>query len=251
VSESRTGRFFMVRFARGFAHLPRAVGLIVGSRRILLLSLVPFLICLAIYVGFLVAALSFAPDLADRVIAPGAWWRSALRLMFITGLIAVSLVILVFTYASACFVIAAPFYEFLSAAVERKVTGGIREEPFSVRSMLVDVWRALVGAVVILAIEVGVLAFGLLLGPVTAAAAVLVSAVLLSLEYLDYPMGRRRMPLKEKFRFARRHAWEFLGLGLPMLVGLAVPFVGVVFLPVGVVGGTLLFVDLTRGADPD
>jgi len=247
MSGSHTGQRFVTRFLRGTGCLFRALRLMARNRRVLVLSLVPFAICLLLYVGFFLAVVVLADDVADLVLQPGTWWRSVVRFLFIGAFDLVFLLVGIFTYSAACFVVAAPLYEFLSAATERSVTGAVKEEPFSMKNALVDVWRALVGTVTVLLMELVVLAASFLFVPVTTFLALLASAVLLSLEYLDYPMGRRRMRLREKLAFARRHAWEFMGLGLPMLAGLAVPFAGVVFLPVGVVGGTLLFVDLADG----
>ena len=148
---------------------------------------------------------------------------------------------------SKCFVVAAPLYELLSAAVEKQVTGRVQEEPFSVGAVLLDVWHAVVDTIKILLLEVVVLIFGLLLVPVTTVVALALSAVLLGLEFLDYPMGRRRMRFRVRLRFARTHCWELLGLGMPLLIGLAVPFAGVLCLPLGVIGGTMLFLDLSQG----
>ncbi len=220
--------------------------MIFSSLRVFLLALLPFLLCLFIYIALISFAFAFADNLADTVIQPGAWWRSALRVLIIVAIDLTALVATAFTYTWACLVIAAPLYEFLSASVEKCLRGTVEEEPFSLRNMVVDIWRALIGTGIILCIELGVLVVGLLLAPFATIPAVLISAVLLSLEYLDYPMGRRRMKLGEKFAYARTYVWELLGLGLPLLVAMAIPFVGAAFLPLGVVGGTILFVEIRR-----
>jgi CysZ protein len=231
-------------FLRGLACPFRAFPLILRSRRMLLLGLLPFVLCLLIYVGFFVAVLLLTDDVVGLIVEPGAWWRTVLRVALLVALPVAFLVFSVFTYTAFCFVVAGPLYEWLSAGAERAVTGSVEEEPFSVRGMLVDLGRALMLAVAVLSIELFVLVLSILLVPVTTVLGVMASAVLLAVEYLDYPMGRRRMGLRQRVRFARRHVWELLGLGLPLLFCLMVPFVGALFLPVGVVGGTLLFVEL-------
>jgi uncharacterized protein involved in cysteine biosynthesis len=129
-------------------------------------------------------------------------------------------------------------------AVERRLTGVVEEPPSSLKLVLLDNWRALVNSVRILLLTLAVWVVGLVAPPVTTALAALVSGALLGLECCDYMMARRRMPFGRKLRFARRHVWEMTGLGLPMLFALAVPFVGAAFLPLGVVGGTILYLDL-------
>ncbi len=244
--ERKAQPFFVVRFLRGLACAFRALPLVLGSRRMFVLSVVPFLVCLAIYVAFFFGVIALADDVAGLVIEPGTWWRAVIRVALMVSLPLAFLVIAVFTYTLACFAVAGPLYEWLSAAVERKITGGVEEEPFRVRNMLLDVVRGIGFAIGMLLVQLCILLLAFLFVPVTTVLALLGSAVLLALEFLDYPMGRRRMSLRARVRFARRHGWELLGLGLPLLLGLMVPFVGAVFLPVGVVGGTLLFVHLSE-----
>jgi CysZ protein len=146
-------------------------------------------------------------------------------------------------------VVAGPLYELLSAAAERRVSGKVKEEPFSMRALAGDVAHAaLFGVFLILG---GLLAFlfGLILPPFSTLLATSVSAWLLALEHMDYAMGRRRLRMRQKLAWARAHVWEMLGLGLPVLMGMMVPFLGPFILPFGVVGGTLLFVE-TEGAAP-
>ena len=248
MADGKGNPFFLTRFFNGAACSLRAVGIIVRTRRILFLSLTPFLLCLLIYVAFLVTVVFLADNVADLIIEPGQWWRTVIRTALIIAVILAFIVLAVFTYTLVCFAVAGPFYDLLSGAVEKKLAGRVEEEPFSIRNTIVDVGRSVFHAVVMLAMELCVLILGLLLVPVTTVLALMASSVLLALAYLHYPMGRRRWTLRQKLRFGRRHAWELLGLGLPLLVGLMVPLVGAVFLPVGVVGGTVLFLQLAERA---
>ncbi len=237
-------RTFLGRTVHGFGCVVRAATMVLRSPRILLLAGLPFALCMVLYVAFFGVTLAFVDEVVDVVIQPGAWWRNALRWAMVVTVPLAVFVLSVFTYTFACLVIAAPLYEFLSATVERRLTGLVAEEPFTLKAMLQDIWRALADTARILLIEVGVLMLGLIFVPVTTVLAAMASAVLLALEYCDYPMGRRRMPFSERLGFARRHIWEMFGLGMPLLFALGIPFVGVAFLPLGVIGGTILFVEL-------
>jgi CysZ protein len=247
------------RFLRGLGYVFRGFAAILSDGRVFLLALVPFIVCLAIYIGLFASALYLDAKLVDHLIEGGVWWRDVVRWILMVGVAAGVLILGVFTFTAACFVVAGPLYEWLSIAVERRATGGVREEPAGLRGMLADLARSIAHALIVLAIEICVLIAGLLFVPVTTVLAFMVSAVLLSVEYLDYPMGRRRMPLRAKAAFARRYVWELLGFGLPLLFGLMLPFVGVALLPIGVAGGTLLFCRLAgdlpgglpRGDGPD
>ena len=248
MADRRGQASFVTRFLRGMACPFRAVPVILGNGRMMLLSLLPFAVCLAIYVGFFIGVLNMSDNAADAIIQPGTPLRNALHTALVITFPILFLIVAVFTYTVACFAVAAPLYEWLSAAAERHLTGQVTEEPFSVLGMLGDVARGVGHGLVVLLLELFVLIFGLLAVPVTTALAVLASAVLLSVEFLDYPMERRRMSLRRKAAFVRQYGWELAGLGLPLLGALAVPVIGAACLPVGVVGGTLLFLELTADA---
>jgi uncharacterized protein involved in cysteine biosynthesis len=81
--------------------------------------------------------------------------------------------------------------------------------------------------------------------PATTAAQIATSSAFFALDYLAYPLERRgQLLLSQKFAFTRRHLAPSLGFGLTMtLIGL-VPLVNFVFIPLGVVGGTLLFAEI-------
>ena len=245
MSDDAPRKFFVLRFADGFGCAWRAVPFVLGRRRLRRLAVLPFLICLVIYIVLFAVAIAVAGDVADMMVGEATtWWLSVLRAAVVTTGLVLFVIVAAFTYTVTCFVLAGPLYEWLSAAVEREVTGQVSEEPFSIRAMLGDMARGVTYALLLLFIELWVLLFGLVFVPVTTALAFAGSAVLLSMEYMEYPMERRRMGLRARFAFARRHFWEVLGLGLPILLGLLIPFVGPLSLPVGVVGGTLLFLQV-------
>ncbi len=237
-------RTFVGRFLAGACYPFHGLKLIFSDKRILLLSIVPFIFTLVVYSVLFIISISLVDNIANLLIEPGTWWRSILRWAMMISLPVILLVLLVFTYAFVSFVIAAPFYEFLSAAVEKKLAGEVKEEPFSLRNLVVDIWRALIDSAILLIIELFVLAFGLVFGPVSMIMCFVISALLMALENLDHVMGRRRMKFAEKIRYAGRNFWTMLGFGLIVLSGLLIPFLGVLFLPMGVAGGTKLFCDI-------
>jgi len=246
MSRSTRREFFALRFGRGLSAALRGAGMLLGNRRLALLSLVPFLLCAAIYAVLLALVVVLSDDVAGLMLEPGSWWRAALRTVLMIALPVAFLVLAAFTYTAACVVLAGPLYEWLSVAVERELHATGEEEPFSLGRMVSDLLRSVKWALTVLLVQVAVLVLSFVFVPVTTVLAFVLSAVLLSLEYLDYPMERRRLATAQKLRYARAHLWELMGLGLPLLAGLMVPFVGVFTMPVGVAGGTLLFVELER-----
>ena len=209
-----------------------------------MLSLVPFIVSLLVYTALLVLVVAFGGRLADLVIEAGTWWRTIIRVVLRFATITIFLIVFVFSYSILSLVIAAPFYEFLSAAAERRYTGEVREEPTGWREMLADVWRGLTEAVKFLVIELGLCIFALACAPVSTVIAFALSALVIGLAHMEGPMGRRRMTFRQKISYAKRHFWPLLGFGTVATLVLLVPFVGVAFLPIGVVGGTMMFCDI-------
>ena len=80
-------------------------------------------------------------------------------------------------------------------------------------------------------------------GAVYAVAAWLVTAYFLALEFLDYPLDRRGLSLKEKSRYVRSLGLGWLGFGSAVLVIGLVPVVNFTLLPLAAMGGTLVYLE--------
>jgi len=243
---------FLARFLWGAGYPLRGLKVFAGNRRVVLLSIAPFIVSLGAYVIAAALLIAFGGRITDLLIERGAWWRDVIRVMMMAGMAVVYLVVFAFTYSILSLVIAAPFYEFLSAAAERVHAGKVAEAPTGWREILVDLWHAVTEASKFLLVEIGLLAFGqFCIPPFSTAVCFALSAVVIALEQMEGPMGRRRMTFRDKIRFARRHFWPVLGFGTVTTLALLVPVLGVAVLPVGVVGGTLLFCDLSLPVGPD
>ena len=230
-------------FIRGAAYPVQAIGRI-ADRRVLGLTLLPFVIGLALYVALIVLLVVFGGRLTDTIVQGGSWWRTALRVLVWAAMVGLLAVVFVFTYALVAMVLAAPLYEFLSVAIERRHTGGLREAEGGWKEMLIDTWRALSDAVKFLLLAGVAWLLGLTAPPVTPVIAFMVIAVLVGLEFMDSPMGRRRLPFRQKLWYGARHAWMLMGFGSLMTLMMLIPVVGAFFLPLGVIGGTMMFCDL-------
>ncbi|MEW6056854.1 MAG: EI24 domain-containing protein [Bdellovibrionota bacterium] len=74
--------------------------------------------------------------------------------------------------------------------------------------------------------------------------ALALGAFLLAFEYFGYPLSHRSSSLVSVFLFVFRYPLVSLGFGSFLLVIMALPFTSVLYIPLAVVGGTTLFVDL-------
>ncbi len=243
MTQRRLPTSFIGRFFLGATYPVRGIKMI-RRRRVLALTIAPFLISLALYV--LVAALLVAlgGKVPDLIVEAGSWWRSILRFLIWVAMTGLFVIVFVFTYSLTALAIAAPFYEFLSAAVERLHTGAVNEAEAGFKEMLIDIWRAVTEAVKFILMALVLCVFVFIFPPVTTAVAFLLTAVLVGLEFMEGPMGRRRRTFRDKLAYARRHLWTLVGFGSLMTVAMLMPLLGAAFLPLGVIGGTMMFCDL-------
>jgi len=215
--------------------------MICSDARTFLWAVLPFVLSLTLYVaGFFLFA-ARVDDLAASIVARGAWWRDALNWLVTVGLWVAVPLLIVFTYVFVSFVVAGPLYEYLSLSVERRVLGRVEQEPFSLPSVLGDLWRGVSSAAILLGLQLLVLAGSFTCVPVSTVICFGLSAMLLGLEHLDYPLVRRRLGFRQRVDYVRQRFWTVFGFGVTTLAGLLIPLGGALFLPMGVAGATLLF----------
>jgi len=147
-------------------------------------------------------------------------------------------------------IVAAPFNDALSEAVELIVTGA-SVPPFSLRRMLVDVGRAIrieLLKVLIYAAIVGpmfVTSFFVPgIGQVVSLVGFALTAVYLGIDYVDWPAARRDWTVGDRVALGRRQLPAIAGFGTGVWALLFIPVVNLFFMPAAVAGGTMLFLSL-------
>lgn len=183
------------------------------------------------------------------------WWQSA------RWIVAAFILIARLLLALAAFVVvgnvaAVPFNDLLSERVDILLGWG-DERRLTLRRRIVELactaLQELKRVALFIGISSGLLVMSLtgVLTIVTAPLQILVSAEFFALDYLSFPLERRGMLLLErKIGFTRDHALRCLGFGTAMTVIGIVPLVNFFFIPLGVVGGTLLHAEIQRTAAP-
>ncbi|MGB5812214.1 MAG: EI24 domain-containing protein [Polyangiales bacterium] len=154
-------------------------------------------------------------------------------------------------------IVAAPFNDALSEAVEAMVTGH-EPPPFSFRRMIGDVVRTVrleTLKVTLYSIVVGpmflISIFVPGVGAVVSVVAFTLTAIYLGVDYVDWPAARRGWSVSDRVAFARRKLPAVAGFGSGVWVLLFVPLVNLLFMPAAVAGGTLLFLALEPPPDRD
>lgn len=184
------------------------------------------------------------------------WLVSALRWLvaFISGILITLLGLVLVVVLSS--VVAAPFNDALSEAVEQILTGG-SPPPFSFKRMLADIVRTIrleIGKVLLYAVIVGPMFLASFflpgIGQIISVVGFGLTAVYLGVDYVDWPAARRDWSVRDRVAFVRRQLPAMAGFGTGVWVLLFIPLINLFFMPAAVAGGTMLFVAMAGELDP-
>lgn len=234
-------------FFYGFTLPLRSLRLILKTRILLVWSLVPIALTLALSVW----GVTWAK--AKLVVIGMAWLESfgfAQESLTVRAAM-ILLQIVLFVLAAVSFsllagVLASPLNDFLAESTEAHCDSALPALPteshtwgWRVRAVWIDVVKTvIIAGIQICLIFVGVLAFwlpGLNMIPFLAA------FWLLTYQFVGYPQTRRGQGFLASLPFLYRHFFACLGFGIANGVLFAVPLLSAFALPLAVVGGTLLF----------
>ncbi len=255
-----------IGFARGLSYALRGMRFVYfGHPALARYWVFPILITGAAIVAVFYGAGSLYDDVGGAVwsLLPESWndasgvvgWLvTALRWLveLIAGILITLLGLVLVVVLSS--VVAAPFNDALSEAVERILTGG-SAPVFSFKKMLADIGHAIrleIGKVLLYALIVGPLFLASFfipgIGQVISLVGFALTAIYLGVDYIDWPAARRDWSVSDRVDFTRRQLPAVAGFGTGVWVLLFIPVVNLLFMPAAVTGGTMLFVDLV--ADP-
>jgi CysZ protein len=135
--------------------------------------------------------------------------------------------------------------------VER-IAKGLPEQPFSMEAFLRDleltVRLEITKMLIYVPVMAGAFLLSLLLPVVGQGIYVLFGAFFTAtynaVDYTDWPLARRGFGPADRIVVLRRRFTRMLGLGTAVWLLLIVPILGLLAMPAGVVGGTLLVLDM-------
>lgn len=237
-------------FVHGIRTIFRATTVLREQPQILRLLLIPLVLTAALDVAAFVTSYGWLHAQLVSYLPQGDLW-AALRglLSIITGVLV--LFGLAWTFDLVYLLLCELVIDSVSEAVEQRLTGRTPEAA-SVRDKLQGLLRSIGQSVLLMGIGLCALLLGLvpLVGPILGSA---LSISALGYGFLSIPAGRRAVTLTERLNLARAHLSAVMGLGVPVFVGSLIPFGNLLLLPVFIVAGTLLFLDIEasrRAAQP-
>jgi CysZ protein len=155
-------------------------------------------------------------------------------------------IVVFFSFTPIANVIAAPFNALLSEKIEIKLTGKAVSSSISFVAMVKMSVLSQLGKLLYIALwSLALLLFSLV--PVINLIAPLLWVIfgswLLSLEYLDYPMGNHDLEFSTQKQMLAQRRGLALGFGGSVMVLTSIPLINFIVMPVAVAGATLLYVE--------
>ena len=155
-----------------------------------------------------------------------------------------------FTFTPIANIIAAPFNALLSEKIETRLSGkSISSNSNFIKMVRVSVLSQLRKLIYILFWSAALLLVSLI--PLINFAApflwVIFGSWMLSLEYLDYPMGNHELDFKQEKQILAARKGLALGYGGSVMVLTSIPLLNFIVMPVAVAGATLLWVEQLEG----
>lgn len=250
------GQSGMRRFFGGIKLPLKAVRFIAAHPKMWPWMIIPALINIVLFVITAAALVMNAPELLGWLWAqPEATWLKVVWYAVLGVVLLASVVLSYFAVLMAAGVVASPFNDQLSVITERELCGTVanaRDGESLVRGILRSIAISLITLVAYLACIVPLLflhlipGLGSLLNTVLGTA---VSAVFLSFEYSDAALDRQGFALREKIGRVRAQIDLAGGFGVGSALLMLIPVVNLLVMPVAVVGGTMLGIELREDHD--
>ncbi len=251
-------RYSPFELVRGASYPLRGLAVLRRHRGLWPYATAPIVLTFCALLGGTYLAIAYHDDILRLVWqAPAAGssgvvvWLYRLASAFSFLLALALLTLLTVTLSTVC---AAPFNDALSEAIEVREAGR-PPLPFS----LVRIVRELAQAIGLAAFRL--VLYALIVGPLWllswlvpgvgqalyVGVWLLFTAAYFALDYVDWPATRRGHSLRQRFGLLARYPLRMLGFGFAVWATLFVPLLNLVFMPLSVAGGTLLFLDLEAG----
>ena len=245
LNETQRPGFFR-RFADGFGFFVQGFREAYAGGR-LKFSITPLIINILLFFGLI--WLVYGTDiLAAFTATPEAWyWRALFWLLgWLIKLVLFYLVFLLFPVVGS--IVASPFLDLLTEKQEEEMLGRPVAPPFTVLGMLGDILRATTHALKGLGLGTLVAGLLLLINILPLIGSVLyivlnacVAALFFSMQFMDYPLARRRLGYGAKLKAVLHDTGGSLGLGLAIFLCAMIPVLNAAMLAPAACGATLLY----------
>ncbi len=214
-------------------------------------AILPLLINITLFGGLVwIGYRQFSP-MVESVMSYVPGFLDFLRWFIWIVITLLTAIVVFFSFTPIANVIAAPFNALLSEKIEIKLTGKAVSSSIGFVAMVKMSVLSQLGKLLYIALwSLALLLFSLI--PVINLIAPLLWVIfgswLLSLEYLDYPMGNHNLEFSTQKQILAQRRGLALGFGSSVMVLTSIPLINFIVMPVAVAGATLLYVEQLEGS---
>jgi len=238
-------------FRKGFSYPLSSISFVWRHPALWPYIIIPFILNLSLFSLVAYFGFGYFQELvASQIPNTEAWYWFFLNYLLLALGAIVVLVMIFFSFTVVGAVIASPFNDLLSERCEMLLTGGIKEELFSLSTFVADAKRTVINQLKMVGMFVAgmLLLFMLNILPGVGSAIYAVLSVMwviffLVVEYTGYHIARKRLLFKDHRRVIYDRFSLMAGFGCALFCMLAIPLSQLVMIPLGVVGGTRMLID--------
>ena len=238
--------------ALGVNYLMAGFGLITkpGVR---LFVLVPLVINVVIFSVLIALSIEQFGDWIDQLMGwlPEWEWLSFLRWIIWPLVVALLLVVVMYSFSIVANLVASPFNGLLAEKVEELLIGEevIAKETYlqtikdAPRVIIKEIQKLLYYLPRALLVAILSLIFTFIFPPIATVLWFLLGAWMMALQYCDFPMDNHKHSLATVKKTIASQRMTSLGFGSAVMVGTMIPIVNLIIMPVAVCGATVYWVE--------
>jgi CysZ protein len=204
--------------------------------------IIPLLINTVLFLLALTYAFTEIGTFTDWLMSFLPEWLSFLQYILLPLFWLAAIVIVLFVFSMLINIIGAPFNPYIAKAVEHVLTGS--PPPEHIIPMWAEAKNAVLSEIrkwiyfIAWSIPVIIITFIPGINFLSPFAWFIFGAWMYSLEYADYPLGNRGMTFPDIKRTISKKRFVSLGFGSAVTVGLMIPFLNFIIMPISVAGAT-------------
>ncbi len=229
----------------GTGYLAKGFSLI-KDKRVRPFVLIPLLLNITLFGGLLWFGFSLFDPLVNKLMSYLPSWLNFLETFVWLLFTSMTAVIVFFTFTPIANIISAPFNAIMSEKIEAMLTGIPVKTNVDLLTLIKDsVLSQLRKLVYILLWSLGLFLVSVIpvINIISPVLWVVFGAWLLTLEYMDYPMGNHNLTFKQQKQKLKQRRGLTLGFGGMVMILTTIPIVNFIVIPVAVAGATAMWVD--------
>lgn len=229
---------------RGAGYLAQGLAMInqSGIRRYVI---IPLMLNILLFAALISYGYSQFSPLVDWMMSFIPDWLSFLEGIIWLVIVVLSALVVFLTFTPIANIISAPFNAIMAEKIEEKLTGEDINSQVSLMTIIIDSIMSQIGKLAYIVFW-SLILFIISLIPVVNLISpflwLIFGSWMLSLEYLDYPMGNHDLPFKKQKLILQRRRGLALGFGGTVMLLTTIPVVNFFVIPVSVAGATIMWV---------